>query len=145
MRLAAGGRRRTAAEGVRGGEGAGDGDQGTCVAGPAVRARARGPRRTSPPDASVFPRPSAPQFDVLTRIYPCGECAAHFSTLVRRLPPDVSSGESLRQSLCRMHNEVNARLHKPVFNCRFVDARWRALPCAEDEAAEHGGGCALLS
>lgn len=78
--------------------------------------------------------------DCLTRIYPCGDCARHFAELVRRDPPDVSSGQRFRMWLCRVHNLVNVRIGKPQFNCGLTDARWAPLDCVEDEAST---GCDL--
>ena len=80
------------------------------------------------------------QIDVLTRIYPCGECASHFAALVRAAPPDTTSGPALRAWTCEAHNAVNASLGKPAFNCRLVGARWAPLDCEEDGAEV---GCAL--
>lgn len=70
--------------------------------------------------------------DCLTRVYPCGDCARHFAELVKREPPTVSSGPEFRRWVCRVHNQVNARLGKPAFNCDLVEARWAALDCAAD-------------
>ncbi|MEW5303717.1 MAG: hypothetical protein WDW36_006381 [Sanguina aurantia] len=81
--------------------------------------------------------------DCLTRVYPCGECAAHFAALVRHDPPDVSSGRQLRRWLCTAHNAVNLRLGKPLFNCAFVDARWSPLACDAD-GQQVASGCELL-
>eukprot|EP00898_Chlorokybus_atmophyticus_P001282 jgi/Chlat1/2154/Chrsp17S02731 len=68
---------------------------------------------------------------VLSRIYPCGDCARHFQQILKNDPPVVSSGFELAQWLCRVHNVVNRSLNKPQFNCQRVDARWRALDCDE--------------
>ncbi|KAG2450103.1 hypothetical protein HYH02_000207 [Chlamydomonas schloesseri] len=110
--------------------------------------------------AAQFPdRPSRQQqrdartlVDCLTRIYPCGDCAQHFAEIVRRDPPTVNSGREFRRWLCGVHNRVNARLGKPVFNCDLVEARWAPLGCSAEEAAAGepaavGGGskgCELL-
>lgn len=77
--------------------------------------------------------------DLLTRIYPCGECARHFSEVVRRYPPDTSSGMALQQWMCGVHNVVNASLGKPPFNCANVDARWGGVDCDEEEACSLDG------
>eukprot|EP00899_Mesostigma_viride_P014251 jgi/Mesvir1/22827/Mv20089-RA.1 len=69
---------------------------------------------------------------ILTRIYPCGECAKHFREIVSQHPPVVSSGFELQQYMCRVHNIVNRSLGKPNFPCHRVDARWGALDCEED-------------
>ncbi|KAG2495687.1 hypothetical protein HYH03_006287 [Edaphochlamys debaryana] len=86
--------------------------------------------------------------DVLTRIYPCGDCARHFAELVKREPPVVTSGPEFRRWLCSVHNRVNSRLGKPTFNCDLVESRWSPLGCSpeEDDAGELGAaaGCDLL-
>jgi FAD-linked sulfhydryl oxidase len=77
---------------------------------------------------------------VLTRAYPCAECASHFDEVVRRVPPVVSSGAAFRQWACEVHNEVNARLGKPRFDCAGVDTRWPGLECAGEGEED---GCAV--
>lgn len=77
--------------------------------------------------------------DVLTRIYPCGECARHFQKLVREHPPVVESGDEFAQWMCKVHNVVNVRLHKPTFNCERVHARWGKLDCDDGDYCELGG------
>mmetsp|Transcript_5890 Transcript_5890/g.36506 ORF Transcript_5890/g.36506 Transcript_5890/m.36506 type:complete len:188 (+) Transcript_5890:293-856(+) len=77
--------------------------------------------------------------DVLTRIYPCGECAHHFQKLVREHPPVVESGDEFARWMCEVHNVVNVRLHKPTFNCERVQARWGKLDCDEGDYCELGG------
>ncbi|KAK9810045.1 hypothetical protein WJX72_003903 [[Myrmecia] bisecta] len=73
---------------------------------------------------------------LLTRIYPCADCAKHFKEVVRHDPPTVSSGTELQQWMCRVHNVVNRSLDKPTFNCNFVGARWGALDCGEQLACD---------
>jgi FAD-linked sulfhydryl oxidase len=81
--------------------------------------------------------------DILTRVYPCGECAEHFQDIVRAHPPQVESREALSRWTCEVHNVVNRSLGKPVFNCDFVHGRWQGLEegCREGDAA--GTGCRL--
>lgn len=78
--------------------------------------------------------------DVLTRVYPCGECAHHFQQFVKADPPEVHSRYAFAQWLCRLHNDVNRRLGKPEFNCAVVDAKWAGLDCAE-----HHDACDMLN
>lgn len=73
---------------------------------------------------------------LLTRIYPCRECADHFKEVVRVNPPHVGSGVELAQWMCRVHNVVNRSLNKEQFPCQRVDVRWGALHCEE-------GACTL--
>ena len=80
---------------------------------------------------------------IMTRAYPCAECARHFEEVVRRVPPDVSSGAAFRQWTCEVHNEVNVRLGKPEFDCSRVDERWQGLACDGDDDEETATGCAV--
>jgi mitochondrial FAD-linked sulfhydryl oxidase len=99
--------------------------------------------RPHPPSLSL-PLTHSIQIDVLTRVYPCGECASHFSALVRARPPRVGTGRDLRGWVCGIHNDVNAALGKPAFNCALVGARWAPLDCGGEGGEEgSGGACAL--
>lgn len=40
-------------------------------------------------------------------------------------PPKVESQEALSQWLCRMHNKVNVKLGKEIFDCKKINERWR--------------------
>lgn len=77
--------------------------------------------------------------DVLTRIYPCGDCATHWKHIVKAAPPKVDSRVEFEQWLCRAHNTVNRSLGKPLYNCNAVGLRWSALDCDEEQEI----GCAL--
>lgn len=66
--------------------------------------------------------------NAMSRLYPCSFCAKHLSKELTRNPPDVSSRERLEQWMCELHNEVNARQGKPLFDCRYVRERWRDGP-----------------
>ncbi|KAJ2555094.1 hypothetical protein EV175_002367 [Coemansia sp. RSA 1933] len=57
---------------------------------------------------------------LLSRLYPCGDCAHHFQQHLKKYPPIVDSRNGLEQYLCAMHNVVNKSLGKPVFNCTEV-------------------------
>ena len=37
----------------------------------------------------------------------------------------TDSRHSLTQWFCGMHNKVNAKLGKPLFDCSLIDERWR--------------------
>eukprot|EP00892_Ulva_mutabilis_P000060 jgi/Ulvmu1/10054/UM006_0001.1 len=65
----------------------------------------------------------------MSRMYPCAQCAQHFEAYVKRNPPDVSCKGDLEQWVCTLHNDINGRLGKPGFNCRFVRSRWQELDC----------------
>ncbi|KAJ3752314.1 ERV/ALR sulfhydryl oxidase domain-containing protein [Lentinula raphanica] len=60
-------------------------------------------------------------FHLLSRLYPCGECATEFQALLKKFPPQTSSRRAASLWLCAVHNEVNHRLHKPEFDCAHLD------------------------
>ena len=39
-------------------------------------------------------------------------------------PPAVNSQKDLSQWMCDMHNVVNKKLGKPIFDCNKVEERW---------------------
>ncbi|KVI01916.1 FAD-linked sulfhydryl oxidase ERV1 isoform X1 [Cynara cardunculus var. scolymus] len=66
---------------------------------------------------------------IISRIYPCKECADHFKEVLRSNPIQAGSQAEFSQWLCRVHNVVNRSLGKPTFPCERVDARWGKLDC----------------
>lgn len=63
-----------------------------------------------------------------SRFYPCTHCAEHLRAEMIRNPPQVTSRPALVAWLCNVHNEINARLGKPLFDCSKVFERWRDGP-----------------
>ena len=56
----------------------------------------------------------------LPLIYPCKDCARHFSQLlIDHPPPEFDSRKTLVLYLCTIHNVVNERLRKPGFLCDY--------------------------
>jgi len=53
-----------------------------------------------------------------------GDCASEFQKLLANNPPELESKDTFIQWLCRVHNIVNERLLKPVFDCSVVKERW---------------------
>lgn len=60
--------------------------------------------------------------------YPCLYCRDRTMEEVERNPPRVAGRRVLSEWLCELHNEVNERMGKAVFNCERVDERWRTGP-----------------
>ncbi|KAI1451338.1 ERV/ALR sulfhydryl oxidase domain-containing protein [Annulohypoxylon moriforme] len=57
---------------------------------------------------------------LFARLYPCGDCARHFQKLLAKYPPQVSSRNAAAGWACFMHNQVNERLKKPLFDCNNI-------------------------
>lgn len=58
--------------------------------------------------------------EYFAKLYPCGDCAAHFQTLLSQYPPQTSSRVSAAQWGCAIHNKVNLDLKKPQYDCSRV-------------------------
>lgn len=61
---------------------------------------------------------------LLSKLYPCGDCAQHFQKLLENFPPKVGNHDEFAGWMCQAHNVVNKRLGKPEFDCQRVDERW---------------------
>ncbi|KAI8072861.1 ERV/ALR sulfhydryl oxidase domain-containing protein [Gongronella butleri] len=70
---------------------------------------------------------------LLSRLYPCGECAEHFQVLIKEFPPQTSSRATASQWACAVHNKVNERLRKPIFDCSNIEVQY---PCGCSETTE---------
>ncbi|GKV26463.1 hypothetical protein SLEP1_g35754 [Rubroshorea leprosula] len=68
---------------------------------------------------------------ILSRMYPCKECADHFKEVLRANPVQARSQHEFSQWLCHVHNVVNKSLGKPGFPSERVDARWGKLDCEQ--------------
>ncbi len=63
-----------------------------------------------------------------SNFYPCWVCAEDLRIWMahKENEPVVSKGwEGLGQWMCNAHNEVNMKLGKPAFNCKFWTERWK--------------------
>lgn len=69
---------------------------------------------------------------LFARLYPCGECAAHFQTILSKFPPQVSTRSSAAAWACHVHNEVNKSLKKKGFDCSKI-GDFYDCGCAEEE------------
>ncbi|PKU65933.1 FAD-linked sulfhydryl oxidase ERV1 isoform X2 [Dendrobium catenatum] len=68
---------------------------------------------------------------ILSRIYPCKECADHFKEVLKSNPVQAGSQAELSQWICHVHNIVNRSLGKQIFPCQRVNARWGKLDCLD--------------
>ncbi|EEB18550.1 Augmenter of liver regeneration, putative [Pediculus humanus corporis] len=62
---------------------------------------------------------------LFSRFYPCSVCAEDLQQQIERFPPKTESQYEFSQWLCRIHNRINLRLGKPLFDCNTVNERWR--------------------
>jgi FAD-linked sulfhydryl oxidase len=74
---------------------------------------------------------------LFARLYPCGDCAKHFQGILARNPPDTTSRKSVTQWACKVHNLVNERLKKEIFDCTKVDEMWKCGCAKEEEDAKN--------
>lgn len=51
----------------------------------------------------------------LSMLYPCGECSEHIKYYIEEHPPELTE-----EWMCHFHNDVNARLEKPLHLCNNV-------------------------
>lgn len=54
------------------------------------------------------------------QVYPCGDCARHFIKLLGKYPPQVGSRKNAAVWGCDIHNQVNKRLHHPIYDCSNI-------------------------
>ena len=57
---------------------------------------------------------------LFARLYPCGDCASHFQKLLAKYPPQTSSRNGAAGWACFVHNQVNERLKKEIFDCNKI-------------------------
>ncbi|KAL2261727.1 hypothetical protein VTK26DRAFT_3495 [Humicola hyalothermophila] len=76
---------------------------------------------------------------LFARLYPCGDCAAHFRKLLERYPPQTSSRNAAAGWACFVHNEVNKRLHKEQFDCSKI-GDFYDCGCGDEDKEKKGEG-----
>ncbi|KEF51916.1 uncharacterized protein A1O9_11905 [Exophiala aquamarina CBS 119918] len=69
---------------------------------------------------------------LFARLYPCGECAEHFQKVLKKYPPQTSSRSSAAAWACFVHNIVNERKGKPIFDCANI-GDFYDCGCADEE------------
>ncbi|KAG0458532.1 hypothetical protein HPP92_023303 [Vanilla planifolia] len=75
---------------------------------------------------------------ILSRLYPCKECADHFKEVLKANPVQAGSQDEFSQWLCHVHNVVNRSLGKRIFPCHRVNARWGKLDCPDHSCDVQG-------
>ncbi|KAK9455854.1 ERV/ALR sulfhydryl oxidase domain-containing protein [Dipodascopsis uninucleata] len=75
---------------------------------------------------------------LLARVYPCGECAQHFQKLLKKYPPQTSSRKAAEMWGCYIHNQVNERLNKEIFDCSKISETYDC-GCGEERTQDDLG------
>jgi FAD-linked sulfhydryl oxidase len=68
------------------------------------------------------------------QVYPCGDCARHFIKLLNKYPPQLNSRKNAALWGCFIHNKVNERLGKPIYDCTTILEDYDC-GCGSDEIA----------
>ena len=75
------------------------------------------------------------------QFFPCRECGMHFLEMLKDNPPAFKNREEFMTYLCTLHNRVNNRLGKDLFDCSIATLkdRWGGdadCACEEDQASK---------
>lgn len=57
--------------------------------------------------------------------YPCWYCGEDFEKYMAKNEPKTGTQDDFGKWLCEAHNDVNAKLGKPQFDCNLWKKRWR--------------------
>jgi FAD-linked sulfhydryl oxidase len=60
----------------------------------------------------------------LADVYPCKICSGHFKEMLKEHPIKNKSREEFVYYLCDLHNKVNNRLGKPIYDCKKSFEIW---------------------
>ena len=63
----------------------------------------------------------------------------HFKTVIEKYPPEVADSVSFQEWMCKVHNAVNEKLGKEIFDCAKVDERWGGVECFGEDGSSEGG------
>lgn len=69
------------------------------------------------------------------QVYPCGDCARHFIKLLKKFPPQLNSRKNAAVWGCDVHNQVNEKLHHPIYDCSNILEDYDC-GCGVDEESE---------
>ncbi|ODQ77258.1 hypothetical protein BABINDRAFT_17878, partial [Babjeviella inositovora NRRL Y-12698] len=57
---------------------------------------------------------------LFAQVYPCGDCARHFNKLITQYPPQLTNRNTASVWGCDLHNKVNKRLEKEMYDCANI-------------------------
>ncbi|KAI5959808.1 uncharacterized protein KGF55_005040 [Candida pseudojiufengensis] len=74
-----------------------------------------------PENPTIKERTTLGEFiNLFSKVYPCGDCARHFQTLLSKYPPQTKNRKIAAIWGCDIHNKVNLRLNKPEYDCTTI-------------------------
>ena len=74
--------------------------------------------------------------DSLGEVYPCNYCATSWKDELKEVPIKVDNRKEFSQWACEIHNVINDKLGKDIFDCNQVDKRWRFDPSEREKLYE---------
>lgn len=69
---------------------------------------------------------------LFAQVYPCGDCARHFTKLLAKHPPQTKNRKTAALWGCYVHNIVNEKLNKPEYDCTTILEDYDC-GCGDDE------------
>lgn len=89
-----------------------------------------------PEEPTTSQRETLSQYiQLFVKVYPCGDCARHFSKLLEKYPPQLNNRQIASVWGCHIHNKVNERLNKPEYDCTTILTDYDC-GCGADEEQE---------
>ncbi|KAK6464324.1 ERV/ALR sulfhydryl oxidase domain-containing protein [Scheffersomyces coipomensis] len=74
-----------------------------------------------PDDPTKQERTTLSQYiQLFGQVYPCGDCARHFQKLLKKYPPQTKSRKTAALWGCDIHNKVNEKLGKDIYDCTTI-------------------------
>jgi hypothetical protein len=73
---------------------------------------------------------------IVVKLLVCPQCPPHYLEMLTTYPPDVSNRPALIEWNIKVHNLVNARLHKPILDYATVMTAWHGVGYADTLAVE---------
>lgn len=89
---------------------------------------ARYPDKPTQPEKTTLSQ----YIQLFAQVYPCGDCARHFQKLLKKYPPQIGSRKTAALWGCDIHNKVNDRLKKPIYDCTTILEDYDC-GCGDDE------------
>jgi hypothetical protein len=60
----------------------------------------------------------------IAKFYPCSKCSQHMQEQLKMERPNLQNRSTLQAYFCWLHNSVNKKLGKSLFDCNQIRDRW---------------------